>query len=82
MASVTVRIEEKSHKALRELAERSGESMQTLLTQAIEAYRRERFLHSANAAYETLRKDPKTWRREQQERAAWDATLRDTPENE
>jgi predicted transcriptional regulator len=82
MASVTVRIEEKSHKALRELAERSGESMQAILTHAIEAYRRERFLESANAAFEALRKDQNAWRREQEERAEWDATLRDTQEKE
>ncbi len=82
MASVTVRIGEQSHKTLREIAERSGESMQAILTHAIEAYRRERFLESANAAFETLRKDPKAWRREQEERAEWDATLRDTQETE
>lgn len=50
MASVTVRIGEQSHKALREIAKRSGESMQTILAHAIEAYRRERFLEHANAA--------------------------------
>lgn len=82
MASVTVRIGEKSHKALRELAERSGESMQAVLTHAIEAYRRERFLESANAAFEALRKDQEAWRREQEERAEWDATLSDTQEKD
>mgnify|MGYP001175415299 FL=1 len=82
MASVTVRIGEQSHKALREIAERSGESMQALLTHAIEAYRRERFLESANAAFEALREDQKAWRREQEERAEWDATLRNTQEKE
>lgn len=80
MSSVTVRIGEKSHEALREIAERSGESMQAILAKAIEAYRRERFLESANAAFEALRKDPKAWRREQEERAEWDATLSDAQE--
>lgn len=82
MASVTVRIGEQSHKALREIAERSGESMQAVLTHAIEAYRRERFLESANAAFEALRKNPNAWRREQEERAEWDATLSDTHETD
>jgi hypothetical protein len=56
--------------------------MQTILAHAIEAYRRECFLEHANAAFETLRNDPKAWRREQEERAEWDATLRDTQEND
>jgi hypothetical protein len=54
--------------------------MQAILTHAIEAYRRTRFLESANTAFEVLRKDPNAWRREQEERAEWDATLRDTQE--
>lgn len=78
MASVTVRIGEQSHKALREIAEHSGESMQAILTHAIEAYRRERFLESANAAFEALRNNPQAWRGEQEERAEWDATFSDT----
>ena len=49
--------------------------MQAIAPHAIEAYRRERFLESANAAFEALRKDPKTWRQEQEERAEWEAGL-------
>lgn len=82
MASLTVRIGEEAHRVLREIAERSRESMQAVLAKAIEEYRRKSFLESANAAFAALRKDPKAWRREQEERAAWDVTLRDDLEKE
>ena len=82
MASLTVRIGEEAHRVLREIAERSRESMQAVLAKAIEEYRRKSFLESANAAFAALRKDPKAWRRAQEERAAWDVTLRDDLEKE
>lgn len=77
MTSLTVRINKTSHKALCELAEYSGESLQTVLTRAIEEYRRKRFLEQANAAFAALRNNPKAWMQEQEERAAWDVTLTD-----
>lgn len=60
---------------LRELAANTGESMQSLLDKAIEAYRRECFLDQANEAFAALRRDPKKWKAEIEERNAWDATL-------
>ena len=77
MPSLTVRIDEVSHHTLRELSERRGESMQEILARAIEEYRRRHFLESANSAFEALRKRPKAWKQEQEERKAWDRTLRD-----
>ena len=77
MASLTVRIGEESYKALREIAARSGESMQVVLAKAIEEYRRKSFLENANAAFANLCKDAKAWHREQKERAAWDMRLGD-----
>jgi len=77
MNSLTVRISETSHQILQELAEHSGESMQTILARAIEEYRRKRFLEEANAAYAALRQNPKAWKQEQAERRAWEATLGD-----
>ena len=77
MASATVRISEKTRKSLRELASKSGESMQTILDRAVEQYRRQRILEEGNAAYARLREDPVAWAAWQQELAAWDATLMD-----
>lgn len=82
MASLTVRIGETTHKALRELAEQTGESMQAVLDVAIEEYRRKRFLESANTAFAALRNNPRAWKEEQEERHVWDATLSDGLEDE
>jgi predicted transcriptional regulator len=77
MPSLTVRIDEASRQTLRELSERRGESMQEILARAIEEYRRRHFLESANNAFAALQKQPKAWKQEQEERRAWDRTLRD-----
>ena len=51
--------------------------MQAVLDEAIEHYQRDKFLDEVNAAYATLRSDPKAWKEEQAERALWDKTLAD-----
>lgn len=82
MASLTVKIGEESYKALREIAARSGKSMQAVLAKAIEKYRRKSFLENANTAFADLRKNTKAWHREQEERSAWDVTHRDGTEKD
>ncbi len=77
MASTTVRINETAHRTLRQLSAQTGESMQTILDWALEEYRRKRFLEDANADFAALRADSVAWQEEQDERAAWDATLAD-----
>ena len=59
--SATVRINPESHRKLKTLAEELGESMPTVLEQAIESLRRERFLEQASRAYGELRSDKKAW---------------------
>jgi hypothetical protein len=51
--------------------------MLALLDEAVEALRRQRFLEQVNAAYATLRTDPRTWEAIEGERRAWDVTLSD-----
>ncbi len=51
--------------------------MQAVLDEAVEHYQRDKFLDEVNAAYATLRNDPKAWKEEQAERALWDKTLAD-----
>ena len=75
--SATVRINPESHRKLKSLSEELGASMPTVLEQAIEALRRQRFLEQASQAYGELRKDKKAWAAEQVERKAWDKTLKD-----
>jgi predicted transcriptional regulator len=82
MASTTVRVSEPTHRTLRELSEQLGESMQGILDQAIEDYRRKRVLEQANAGYAALRAAPEAWKEELAERADWDATLSDGLDDE
>lgn len=77
MSGVTVRVLPETRDQLRELAALSGDSMQAVLSKALEAYRRQQFLGRANLAFARLRQDPETWAAEEAERADWDATLGD-----
>lgn len=77
MSNPTVRISAASHKALRELAEQSGESMQSLLDKAVADYRRKKFLEGLAADYAALRSDSEAWADELAERKSWEATLMD-----
>jgi hypothetical protein len=63
-----VRIGKHHHQALRQLAERMGESMQTVVEKAIDELKRKQFFEEFNAAYAALRSDPKAWAEELEER--------------
>lgn len=77
MGSTTVRISSETAKVLREIARETGEPMQKVLDRAIEEHRRNLLLKEANLAYAALKKDPKRWKDELEEREVWDATLQD-----
>ena len=77
MASTTVRISQESVKLLRDLASQENKSMQAILDQALEHYRRKSFLEKANQAYERLKQDPDLWQKELDERSQWEGTLMD-----
>jgi predicted transcriptional regulator len=73
----TIRISDSARDTLRDLARAEGRSMLALIDEAVEALRRQRFLEQVNAAYATLRDDPRAWADVEAERSAWDATLAD-----
>jgi hypothetical protein len=73
----TLRINQEMHELIKDMASSEGTSMQKILDRAIEAYRRQRFLEEANAAYQSLRDDPAAWKEEMKERETWEATLAD-----
>ncbi len=77
MPSATVRISKGTRETLRDLAAKSGESMQTIIDRAIEEYRRQSFMEQANKAYLALRENPEAWESELKERREWEATLAD-----
>jgi hypothetical protein len=72
-----IRVPEATHSILRELSAETGEPMQDLLAEAVEAMRRRRILELTNAAYAAMRDDPVAWQAEIAERQAWDVTLAD-----
>lgn len=73
MSTATIRISEASRMALREIARHEHKPMQTVLEQAIESYRRKRFLEELAADFAVLRENEPEWQAEQEERSAWDA---------
>jgi predicted transcriptional regulator len=77
MASTTVRVTPHTHEVLRELAAARGESLQQVLEDAVEQYRRERFFADLHAAYARLRADQAAWEAELAERAELEGTLAD-----
>lgn len=77
MPTATIRISEPIHRALKQFAQQDHKPMQAILEQAIEVYRRQRFLDGLGADFAVLRENEAEWHDEQQERAVWDATLAD-----
>ena len=77
MQSVMMRVSARSRETLRELATQTGQSMQSMIDEAVELYRRRRFLEAVNAAYTPLRQHAETWRAIEQERREWDTALGD-----
>lgn len=77
MTTTTIRVSTKTRDTLHALARTAGLSMQQVLEQALEVYRRQQLLEATNAAYEALRRDPASWHEFEQERRDWDATLAD-----
>lgn len=75
--ALTVRITPTAHRVLKQLASDAGESMPVVLDQAIEAYRRQKFLEGLANDFAALRDDPEEWQDELDERREWEATLAD-----
>jgi hypothetical protein len=77
MPNPTIRISEHAHRTLKELAQKTGEPMQSVVDRAVETYRIQTFLSEANASYERARGNPDGWKKLQQEVGEWEATLAD-----
>lgn len=77
MPATTVRISTKGHALLRQLATSQEASMSEVLDQALETYRRQKFLEEAGLAYEALRNDARAWTKHVAEMSTWETTLGD-----
>lgn len=75
--TTTVRISSTAHEILKQESKAAGCSMQVVLEEAIELYRRRRFLAEINAAYARVREDARAWGEELEERGVWEATSGD-----
>ena len=80
--SVTIRIAERTHETLSEIARKEGKTLQAAAEDAVEAFRRQRLLADANVAFAALRANPAGWNEEVAERTAWDAALTDDVEED
>ena len=76
-ASTTIRIPTEMHEELRGFAEEENSTLTGVLVEALELYRRERFVAGVNAGYSLLRKETAAWKDHLAERKAWDSTLAD-----
>jgi predicted transcriptional regulator len=74
MTTTTIRVSLRARDLLQELARVSGSSIQVVLEQALEQYRRQQLLEATNAAYAALRAAPEAWANLEQERLAWEQT--------
>lgn len=76
-ATTTIRIPAELHEELRGFAEEGNSTLTGVLVEALELYRRERFVARVNAGYSLLREEPAVWKEHLAEREGWDATLED-----
>ena len=74
--TTTVRITAATHEKLRQIADESGDRLQTVLEKAVEHYRRKLFFDAADEAYAALRADPEAWAEELAERRLYENTTR------
>ncbi len=77
MTTTTIRVSMHTHDLLQELARQSGKSIQSVLEQALEQYRRQQLLEETNAAYAALQANAEAWAELERERMDWDQTLAD-----
>ncbi len=77
MESRTIRINQKTHAMVRELAEQAETTMTAIVESAVQEYRAAQFWKEVNAGYAALKADPEAWAEYQEEIGAWDCTLAD-----
>ena len=77
MIELKVGISENAHKTLLQLAENSGDTIQSILDLAVENYRKYIFLMQANEAFTALRNNEVLWQEELAERQLWAETIAD-----
>lgn len=72
-----VRVSESTHKTLQALSSKEGKTMQDIIDNAIEDYRRKNFLEGLSQDFQVLQKDPELSKEHEEEMALWDNTIED-----
>jgi predicted transcriptional regulator len=75
--STTIRISAAAHQLLKDEARMTGRSMQAVLEDAVEQFRRQRFIAEVNAGYARVREDEQAWGAVLEEREPWELTTGD-----
>jgi predicted transcriptional regulator len=77
METLTIRVSRSTHGALRQLADRTGETMTEIVDRAVREYERMRFWADYQSAYAALAADSSAWADLQGEIESWDSTSAD-----
>lgn len=77
MGRATMRIADATRAVIREVATSEGRTMQAVLDEAIDEYRRRHFIERVNRGYAALRSDRTAAARAAEEQVVWEATLPD-----
>ncbi len=77
MESLTIRVSRSTHERLRELADKTGETMADIVDRAVRNYQKERFWADYHAAYAAIQADPSAWADLQYEVESWESTSAD-----
>lgn len=77
MAKTVIRVKKSAHKRSRSVVARKGRGTPKPVGSAAEDRARKLFWEQVNWEFRLLRRDPRAWKHELEERAAWDATLCD-----
>ncbi len=73
MPSTTLVVSDAAESKLRELAQKTGCSVEEVLEQAVADYHRRQFWAAVNSGYAALRADATAWAAEEEDRRAWEA---------
>ncbi len=82
MATTSIRVDPRTHSALRDLSEQEHKSIGQVVSDAVEQYQKEKFWREYHEDYAKLRADPKAWLEYQNEVSLWDTLSGDGLENE
>lgn len=80
-STTTIRISKEVYTELKKIAEVENKTMQKVVEQAIEEFKRKKFFSVLKETVADYKSDPNNWTEEIEERTLWDNTLTDDLED-